>query len=38
MGTLICKECEEIIAPIESEKSEVIFGICKDCHSHDHKK
>lgn len=34
MGTIVCKECGQIIAPISSEKSEVIYGICKDCNSH----
>jgi len=34
MGTLVCKDCGEIIAPIDSEKSEIIFGICKDCSCH----
>ncbi|GBF11087.1 GapA-binding peptide SR1P [Tepidibacillus infernus] len=38
MGTLVCKECDQIIAPIQSEKSEVLFGICEDCSSHKHDK
>ncbi|WP_132766692.1 GapA-binding peptide SR1P [Tepidibacillus fermentans] len=36
MGTLICQECERIIAPIASEKSEVLYGVCPDCDCHDH--
>lgn len=31
MGTIVCKDCGEIIAAVESEKSEVLFGICKNC-------
>jgi len=38
MGTIVCKECNEIIAPVPSEKSEVIFGICEDCNSHKRNK
>jgi|GEM_PF-3823310 len=38
MGTIVCKECEQTISPIESEKSEVIFGICDKCQSGKHSK
>ncbi|WP_084024488.1 GapA-binding peptide SR1P [Vulcanibacillus modesticaldus] len=38
MGTIVCKECDQIISPIPSEKSEVLFGICDDCNSHGKEK
>lgn len=31
MGTIVCKKCDKIIAPMTSDKSEIIYGVCSDC-------
>ena len=37
MGTIVCKECDNIISAVPSDKAEVLYGVCPDCHNHDHK-
>ncbi|WP_010649560.1 GapA-binding peptide SR1P [Oceanobacillus massiliensis] len=35
MGTIICKDCQQVIEHYEEEKVTTLYGTCPSCHEHN---